>query len=71
LSVSHYPELRRRIERLREGGLTYQAIADGLNLDGVPTLRGGREWRPSSVRAAAGYQRRKARRRAVALPAIK
>jgi hypothetical protein len=31
---------------------TYQAIADALNADKVPTVRGGGEWRPSSVRSA-------------------
>jgi hypothetical protein len=28
-----------------------------LNADGVPTLRGGAKWRPSSVQVAAGYHR--------------
>jgi hypothetical protein len=37
--------------------MTLQAIADTLNAEGVPTLRGGAEWRPSSVQAAAGYKR--------------
>jgi hypothetical protein len=42
---------------MRESGMTLQAIADTLNGEGVPTLRGGSEWRPSSVQAAAGYKR--------------
>jgi hypothetical protein len=37
--------------------MTLQAIADRLNAEGVPTLRGGRQWRPSSVQAAVGYRR--------------
>jgi DNA invertase Pin-like site-specific DNA recombinase len=41
-----------RIVALREGGATYQAIADVLNGDKVPTVRGGGEWRPSSIRSA-------------------
>ena len=49
--------LRQRIAEMREGGMTLQAIADTLNGEGVPTLRGGSEWRPSSVQAAAGYKR--------------
>jgi hypothetical protein len=49
--------LRRRIADMRESGMTLQAIADTLNGEGVPTLRGGSEWRPSSVQAAAGYKR--------------
>lgn len=56
-SVADRPELRERIIELRERGLTLQAIADRLNADGVPTTRGGAEWRPSSVQAAAGYKR--------------
>jgi hypothetical protein len=43
---------------MRADGLTLQAIADALNADGVPTQRGGSEWRPSSVQTAAGYKRR-------------
>ena len=37
-------------ERRRKGG-TFQAIADGLNRDGITTARGGQTWRPSSVAA--------------------
>ena len=51
------PALRRRIVRMRRAGLTLQAIADDLNDDGVPTVRGGATWRPSSVQAALGYRR--------------
>jgi DNA invertase Pin-like site-specific DNA recombinase len=56
-SVSDRPQLRGYIAQLRAGGMTLQAIADRLNDEGVPTLRGGAKWRPSSVQAAAGYQR--------------
>ena len=56
-AVADRPELRERIRALRRDGWTLQAIADELNADGVPTLRGGAEWRPSSVRSAAGYKR--------------
>lgn len=55
--VADRPELVARIVELREQGLTLKAIAEQLNADGVPTLRGGKEWRPSSVQAAAGYTR--------------
>jgi DNA invertase Pin-like site-specific DNA recombinase len=51
------PDLRRRIQRLRRAGLTLQGIADLLNHEGVPTVRGGAQWRPSSVQAALGYRR--------------
>jgi DNA invertase Pin-like site-specific DNA recombinase len=56
-AVADLPELRERIVRMREQGMTLQAIADALNEDGVPTLRGGTKWRPSSVQRAAGYRR--------------
>ena len=42
---------------MRASGMTLQAIADTLNREGVPTIRGGALWRPSSVQAATGYKR--------------
>jgi DNA invertase Pin-like site-specific DNA recombinase len=51
------PELKRRIARMRGAGMTLQAIVDELNATGVPTVRGGSMWRPSSVQAAIGYKR--------------
>jgi DNA invertase Pin-like site-specific DNA recombinase len=56
-SVADYPELRERIAGMRAEGMTLQAIANQLNLDGIPTVRGGVKWRPSSVQAAVGYHR--------------
>jgi DNA invertase Pin-like site-specific DNA recombinase len=56
-AVADVPELQERIAAMREQGMTLQAIADVLNEEGVPTLRGGKEWRPSSVQAAVGYRR--------------
>jgi DNA invertase Pin-like site-specific DNA recombinase len=56
-SVADHPELKQRIAEMRAEGMTLQAIADELNADGVPTVRGGAKWRPSSVQAATGYQR--------------
>jgi DNA invertase Pin-like site-specific DNA recombinase len=56
-AVSDLPDLRERITLMRVEGKTLQAIADDLNAEGVPTLRGGTHWRPSSVQAAAGYKR--------------
>jgi DNA invertase Pin-like site-specific DNA recombinase len=56
-AVSDVPELEARIVTMRSAGMTLQAIADQLNDEGVPTLRGGQKWRPSSVQAAAGYRR--------------
>jgi DNA invertase Pin-like site-specific DNA recombinase len=40
-----------RIRGLRAQGMTLQAICDVLNREGVPTPRGGSEWRPTSLRA--------------------
>ena len=58
-SVSDVPPLKERIAEMRADGMTLQAIADALNDEGVPTLRGGQKWRPSSVQAAVGYRRPK------------
>ncbi|MDP9019778.1 MAG: recombinase family protein [Actinomycetota bacterium] len=69
-SVADRPELAARIVAMREGGMTLHAICDTLNAEGVPTLRGGARWRPSSVESACGYRRPPARRRSVELPVI-
>jgi DNA invertase Pin-like site-specific DNA recombinase len=62
-AVSDRPALKQRIAEMRASGMTLQAIADTLNAEGIPTVRGGIKWRPSSVQAAVGYKRpsRKAR----------
>jgi DNA invertase Pin-like site-specific DNA recombinase len=51
------PQLQERIMQMRRQGMTLQAIADQLNAEGVPTVRGGKQWRHSSIQAAAGYRR--------------
>jgi len=56
-AVADDPQLKERIVRMRAEGMTLQSIADQLNQEGVPTVRGGAKWRPSSVQAAAGYRR--------------
>ena len=40
---------------MRVSGMTLHGIANQLNSENVPTLRGGTMWRPSGVQAAAGY----------------
>ncbi len=60
-AVSDNPELRDRIRQMRSQGMALQGIADELNRDGVPTVRGGAKWRHSSVQTAAGYKRRRPR----------
>lgn len=68
-AVADRPDLVLKIQELRDRrGMTLQQIADQLNREGIPTLRGGKEWRPSSVSNAAGVQRRKPRRKPVDLP---
>lgn len=47
-------DLRRRIRRMRAGGLTLAKIADKLTGEGIPTAHGGRRWYPSTVRAILG-----------------
>jgi DNA invertase Pin-like site-specific DNA recombinase/peptidoglycan hydrolase-like protein with peptidoglycan-binding domain len=56
-AVTDSLELRERIAAMRAANMTLQAIADQLNAEGVPTLRGGTKWRPSSIQAALGYRR--------------
>ena len=56
-AVADRPDLVQRITAMRGANMTLQAIADQLNSEGVPTLRGGAMWRPSSVQAALGYRR--------------
>ena len=56
-SLRDRPDLVERITAMRSANMTLQGIADQLNAEGVPTLRGGAMWRPSSVQAALGYRR--------------
>jgi DNA invertase Pin-like site-specific DNA recombinase len=67
-AVADVPELQERIAAMREQGMTLQAIADTLNAEGVPTLRGGAMWRPSSVQRATGYRRPSSQSRSIELP---
>ncbi|MBT2269789.1 recombinase family protein [Rhodococcus erythropolis] len=47
-------EVTRRIVTERAAGRTFQAIADGLMADGVPTARGGVKWYPATIKAVIG-----------------
>ena len=67
-SVQDLPALQNHIVAMRSSGMTLQAIADRLNAEGVPTLRGGKLWRPSSVQVALGYRRPGQGRAAGSLP---
>jgi DNA invertase Pin-like site-specific DNA recombinase/peptidoglycan hydrolase-like protein with peptidoglycan-binding domain len=70
-AVRDDPELSSRIAAMRSRGMSLQAIADALNADGVPTLRGGSHWRPSSVQAATGYKRPPGRPGGILLPPLR
>jgi DNA-binding transcriptional MerR regulator len=51
------PELLQKIAAMRSQGMSLREIAERLNAEEVPTLRGGALWRPSSIQAALGYKR--------------
>ncbi len=63
--------LKERIAAMRADGMTLQAIADVLNAEGVPTQRGGTEWRVSSVQTAVGYKRPPRPTKAEELPKVR
>jgi DNA invertase Pin-like site-specific DNA recombinase len=44
-------EVTRRILAERARGRTFQAIADGLMADGIPTARGKTRWFPATIKA--------------------
>jgi hypothetical protein len=56
-AIDDVPALKERIRAMRASGMTLQAIADRMNAENVPTLRGGIKWRPSAVQSATGYRR--------------
>lgn len=67
-SVADRPELVELIRTLADSGLSLHAIARQLNDEDVPTIRGGTQWRASSVQTILGYRRPAARRRGSPLP---
>lgn len=69
-AVTDQAELATRIRRMRERGMTYRAICDQLNAEGVPTARGAEEWRPSAIQTVLGYRRQVHRRKIATLPEI-
>jgi DNA invertase Pin-like site-specific DNA recombinase len=69
-ATGDWAAIRKRIAGMRADGMTLQAIADVLNQEGVPTPRGGAEWRPSSVQSAAGYKRRTRSKKVEDLPQV-
>jgi DNA invertase Pin-like site-specific DNA recombinase len=53
----------RRIVRERKRGLSFRAIAESLNANGVPTGQGGKRWYAATVRSVALRAERPTRRR--------
>ena len=66
-ALKDHPELIERIAAMRSANMTLQQIADQFNADNIPTLRGGMQWRPSSIQAGLGYRRPGARDRVTSL----
>ncbi len=56
-AVRDRPELLDQIAAMRSDGMSLREIAERLNAEQVPTLRGGALWRPSSIQSALGYKR--------------
>lgn len=69
-AVSDQTELAKRLRRMRERKMTLQEICTTLNQEGVPTPRGGTEWRPSSLQTVLGYQRPAKRKQRAPLPRV-
>jgi hypothetical protein len=45
-----FKALKRKVETMRERGLSYQSIADSFNLWRVATRTDGGQWHPKTVR---------------------
>jgi DNA invertase Pin-like site-specific DNA recombinase len=58
-ALRDHPELIERISTMRSANMTLKQIADQFNAEGIPTLRGGKQWRSSSIQTALGYRRPK------------
>jgi DNA invertase Pin-like site-specific DNA recombinase len=70
-SVVDDPKLTKKIQGLRDKGLSLRAIAQTLNAEGVPTLRGAKQWQVSAIQSALGYKRPASPRRVAELPELK
>jgi hypothetical protein len=56
-ALKDHPELVERIRSMRSARMSLQQIADQFNAEHVPTLRGGTQWRRSTIQSALGYRR--------------
>lgn len=70
-SVADRPEVVQRIRAMREDGMSLRAIAGQLDLECVPTPRGGATWSASAVHATTGYRRPRVAKRQAVLPELK
>lgn len=59
-----------RIREMRESEMTLRQIAETLNAECVPTMRGAAKWQPSAIQSALGYKRPRRPRRLAELPAV-
>jgi DNA invertase Pin-like site-specific DNA recombinase len=55
--IADRPDLVERIAEMKHSRMTLRAIANQLNAEQIPTVRGGTEWRPSTVQAVLNYHR--------------
>jgi DNA invertase Pin-like site-specific DNA recombinase len=62
--VHEQADLSERIRALSATGLSSQAICNVLNSENIPTVRGGKVWRPSALQVILGYRRPSQRRAA-------
>jgi len=51
------PEIRARVVAERAAGQTFRRIAAGLDADAIPTARGGKRWRPETIRRLVQQER--------------
>jgi DNA invertase Pin-like site-specific DNA recombinase len=62
--VHEQAELSTRIKAMSASGMSTHAICNVLNSEGIPTVRGGKVWRPSALQVILGYRRPSQRRAA-------
>lgn len=70
-SVADDPETAQLIRDLRDCQMTYGQICAELTERGIPTPRGGKKWRQSSLQVILGWERKPARRKQVLLPEVR
>jgi DNA invertase Pin-like site-specific DNA recombinase len=69
-AVADDQALAHRIRAMRAEGWTLRAIANRLDDERVPTMRGSGKWQPSAIQSVLGYRRPRRPRKLVELPAV-